>query len=124
MFEEGGDGGPAVAMPHPQDAGSLGIRDHGGIAMSLVQGALIHHQPPYLPEFDGAHSGLQTALVDLFDCVPTDPVSWLTWRMGGLNERFKPALHAPGKVGASEQPIDMFADAATAQTVDAPNGQL
>ena len=70
---KGTDSGPAVAVPHPQDAGSLGIHDHGGIAVSLVQGKLIHHQPPHLPKFDGAHTGLQTALVDLLDGVPTDP---------------------------------------------------
>ena len=47
--KKGTDSGPAVAVPHPQDAGSLGIHDHGGIAVSLVQGKLIHHQPPHLP---------------------------------------------------------------------------
>ena len=30
------DSGPTVAVPHPQDAGSPGIHDHGGIAVSLA----------------------------------------------------------------------------------------
>ena len=75
------DSGPAVAVPHPQDAGLLGIHDHGGIAVSL--GRQTHPSPAAAPpKFDGAHTGLQTALVDLLMvCQPT-PVSWLTWRMG------------------------------------------
>ncbi|WP_244081397.1 hypothetical protein, partial [Aeromonas caviae] len=34
-----------------------------------------------------------------------------------LNERFNPALHAPGEAGARGEPVDMFTDATTAQTV-------
>ena len=39
-----------------------------------------------------------------------------------LNERFNPALHAPGEAG--QGPVDMFTDATTAQTVDAANRRL
>lgn len=93
--------------------------------MSLVQGKLIHHQPPHLPKFDGAHTGLQTALVDLLDGVPTDPGELADMADGEvLNERFNPALHAPGEAGARGEPVDMFTDATTAQTVDAANRQL
>ena len=41
-----------------------------------------------------------------------------------LNERFNPAPHAPGEAGARGEPVDMFTDATTAQTVDAANRQL
>ena len=74
--------GPAVAVPHPQDAGSLGIHDHGGIAVSLCRAnsSITSRRTPqvrWCPHwFANGHLSISGWV-----CQPT-PVSWLTWRMG------------------------------------------
>ena len=92
--------------------------------MSLVQGKLIHHQPPHLPKLMVPTLVCKRRL-SIPDGVPTDPGELADMADGEvLNERFNPALHAPGEAGARGEPVDMFTDATTAQTVDAANRQL
>jgi len=45
QFKERADRLTAVAVADPQHPCSLGIHDDRGIAMPLVQGELVHHQP-------------------------------------------------------------------------------
>lgn len=70
QFEEWADRLAAIAMANPQHPRALGIHDHRGVAMALVQGKLIHHQAANITRIEGADSGLQSTFVDLLEGVP------------------------------------------------------
>ena len=55
-------------LPH-----ALGVHDHGGVAMSLVQREFIHHQAMNVVGHELAVQSLQAAMVDVLDGVPVQP---------------------------------------------------
>ncbi|MNE67102.1 hypothetical protein D3C80_1626920 [compost metagenome] len=71
--EERAYGLTAVALAHPQYARALGIHDDRGVAMTFVQGELVHDQTAHIAWIEVAHAGLQAALVDGLDRVPVQP---------------------------------------------------
>lgn len=70
QLEEGSDRFTAVAFANPQDAHSVRIHDHGGVAMPLVQCEFIHDQTADVIGHELPMQSLQSALINAFDGVP------------------------------------------------------
>lgn len=99
----------AFAVANPQHACSLGIHDHRGVAMALVQGELVHHQAPEVAGLDGACLRFQAAFVEGLEGVPMQAGKLADVADGQYPQQaLEPGLQTSSQAGSRLQPIDPF----------------
>ena len=89
-FKEGAYRCSTAAFSNPEDLLSIRINRHGGVAVSLEQGELIHDQSANSMPVRLSHFPLETLMVDGFDRMPVQPQQgcyMLNWHQAhqGLN---------------------------------------
>jgi len=97
------------APTHPKDALGRWVYNHRGVAMSLLNGELIHGDDFDTAEIDWSKGFLQVFSVDLLDGVPSHPhvVSDVLYRQHGAKPHN--VLGQPTRdAGIGGQPIELF----------------
>lgn len=126
QFEEWPDRFATVAFADPQHAHTLSIHDHRRVAVPLVQGEFIHHQPTHTLRIESTVPGLQTPMVDAFDGVPVQAreLSNVGDRQD-LHQRFDPGSQSVRDAPPSVEPVQAFGHTCpTLITVEPANGYI